>query len=98
MLPYILIYRIHDSRIAGVNRGKHGQFWGKHRVKQIRSFGSFFAVKCTNRLSANQAVNSAIAVIYSLILVFIYLEYYSSIAACAAATRAMGTRKGEQLT
>mgnify|MGYP007089469191 FL=1 len=37
-------------------RGKHGHFWGKHRVKQIRLFGSFFAVKCTNRLSANQAV------------------------------------------
>lgn len=33
-----------------------GKLWGKHRVKQIRLFGSFFAVKCTNRLSANQAV------------------------------------------
>lgn len=79
-------------------RGKHGHFWGKHRVKQIRLFGSFFAVKCTNRPSANQAVITAKAVNYSLILRMFILECYSSIAACAAAIRAIGTRNGEQDT
>ena len=79
-------------------RGKHGHFWGKHRVKQIRLFGSFFADKCMNRLSANQAVTTAKAVSYSLLLRFNYFGNYSSIAACAAAKRAIGTRNGEQLT
>ena len=46
-------------KFFGVNRGKHDDFWGKHRVKQIRSFGSFFDVNCTNCLNATQAVITA---------------------------------------
>lgn len=41
-------------KFFGVNRGKHDDFWGKHRVKQICSFGSFFDVNCTNCLNATQ--------------------------------------------
>ena len=55
------------GEFSGVNRGKHGCFWGKHRVKHLRLFGSIFAVKCTNRLSANQAVTTVKPVNYSLI-------------------------------
>ena len=54
--------------------------------------------KCTNRLNATQAVITANAVNYSLILLIVYLGDYSSTAAWAAAKRAIGTRKGEQLT
>ena len=79
-------------------RGKHGHFWGKHRVKQIRLFDSFFAVKCTNCPSARQAVTTAKAESYSLLLRFNYFGDYSSIAACAAASLAIGTRNGEQDT
>ena len=43
-------------KFFGVNRGKHDDFWGKHRVKQICSFGSFFDVNCTNCLNTTQAV------------------------------------------
>ena len=43
-------------KFFGVNRGKHDDFLGKHRVKQICSFGSFFDVNCTNCLNATQAV------------------------------------------
>ena len=78
-------------------RGKHGHFWGKHRVKQIRLFGSFFAVKCTNRLSANQAVTTVNGELQPDIKI-IFLRDYSSIAACAAASLAIGTRNGEQDT
>ena len=58
----------------------------------------FFAVKCTNCPSARQAVTTTKAVSYSLLLRFDYFGDYSSIAACAAARRAIGTRNGEQET
>ena len=59
---------------------------------------NMYADKCTNCLSARQAVTTAKAVSYSLLLGFNYFGDYSSIAACAAANLAIGTRNGEQDT
>lgn len=50
------------------NSGKQAVFLGKLDGKHLRSFGSFYAVKCTNRLSAIQAVNPRNTVKHSLII------------------------------
>lgn len=65
---------------------------------QVLFIRLIFVIKCTNCPSARQAVTTAKAVSYSLLLRFNYFGDYSSIAACAAARRAIGTRNGEQDT
>ena len=45
------------GKLFGVN-GVNMAIWGKHRVKTNTFIWLIFAVKCTNRLSANQAVTT----------------------------------------
>ena len=55
--------------------------------------------KVNTFVAEEQKIKAAMTLIASLPpYYFQTLSDYSSIAACAAATRAMGTRKGEQLT
>lgn len=56
------------SEILMGNSGKQSVFPGILDGKHLRSFGSFSAVKCTNRLSAIQAVNPRNTMKHSLII------------------------------
>ena len=70
----------------------------KHRCRRHAAFNPAAHTRQVRFLSAPPLESPGVSTFWPQAYFFAAFAFFSSKAACAAASRAMGTRKGEQLT